>query len=158
MLTRVVRWSNRDEIGERGESPEGLQSHRRARTRKGRMVRRRSCPVLRAYSHLSNSRRNGHNRGFKALKQCTKLLFLALHRQPEALQTYKQLLTYTKSAVTRNVSEKAINGILDYVGGGKGGAQSGNVDFDVLDSFYEATRSALQQAKNDVRHPSVVWV
>jgi len=87
--------------------------------------------------------------GFKALKQCTKLLFLALHRQPEALQTYKQLLTYTKSAVTRNVSEKAINGILDYVGGGKGGAQSGNVDFDVLDSFYEATRSALQQAKND---------
>ena len=67
------------------------------------------------------------------------------------------MLSYTKSAVTRNVSEKAINGILDYVGGGKGSAQSGqsgNVDYDVLDSFYEATRTALKEAKNDVRNIS----
>jgi len=61
------------------------------------------------------------------------------------------MLSYTKSAVTRNVSEKAINGILDYVGGGKGSSQSGNIDYDVLDSFYEATRAALKEAKNDVR-------
>lgn len=65
------------------------------------------------------------------------------------------MLSYTKSAVTRNVSEKAINGILDYVGGGKGSAQSGNVDYDVLDSFYEATRTALKEAKNDVRNLSI---
>ena len=111
----------------------------------------------RAYSLLSKLTTNLHNRGFKALKQCTKLLFLVLHQQAEALQTYKQLLTYTKSAVTRNVSEKAINGILDYVGGGKGGAQAGgSVEFDVLDSFYEATRSALKEAKNDVRSLPVV--
>lgn len=85
-------------------------------------------------------------RGFKALKQCTKLLFLVLHRPEEALETYKKLLTYTKSAVTRNYSEKTINGILDYVGGGKGGT----VEVDILERFYEATRNALKEAKNEV--------
>lgn len=83
--------------------------------------------------------------GFKALKQSTKLLFLTLHRPEEALETYTQLLTYTKSAVTRNYSEKTINGILDYVGGGKGGP----VDVDTLEKFYQVTKSALLEAKND---------
>ncbi|PVF99848.1 PCI-domain-containing protein [Serendipita vermifera] len=82
--------------------------------------------------------------GFKALKQQTKLLFLVLNRPSEALETYKQLLTYTKSAVTRNYSEKSINSVLDYVGGAKSGA-----DADVLERFYEATRNALKEAKND---------
>ena len=85
-------------------------------------------------------------RGFKALKQSTKLLFLVLHRPNEALETYRQLLTYTKSAVTRNYSEKSINGILDYVGGGKGGP----VEVDVLERFYQATKDALEEAKNEV--------
>jgi COP9 signalosome complex subunit 2 len=85
-------------------------------------------------------------RGFKALKQSTKLLFLSLHRAHDALKTYTQLLTYTKSAVTRNYSEKTINGILDYVGGGKGGA----VEVDVLEKFYQATKDALIEAKNEV--------
>jgi COP9 signalosome complex subunit 2 len=84
-------------------------------------------------------------RGFKALKQSTKLLFLVLHRPEEALKTYKQLLTYTKSAVTRNYSEKTINNILDYVGGGKGGT----VEVEILERFYEATRNALREAKNE---------
>ncbi|PPQ77002.1 hypothetical protein CVT25_014819 [Psilocybe cyanescens] len=83
--------------------------------------------------------------GFKALKQMTKLLFLELHRPSEALKTYTELLTYTKSAVTRNYSEKSINGILDYVGGGK----SGVVEVDVLEKFYQATRKALEEAKNE---------
>jgi hypothetical protein len=56
-------------------------------------------------------------------------------------------LTYTKSAVTRNYSEKTINGILDYVGGGKGGP----VEVDVLEKFYQATNEALEEAKNEVR-------
>jgi COP9 signalosome complex subunit 2 len=86
-------------------------------------------------------------RGFKALKQSTKLLYLGLHRPADALKTYEELLTYTKSAVTRNYSEKTINGILDYVGGGKGGP----VEVDVLERFYEATKRALVEAKNDVR-------
>jgi len=83
--------------------------------------------------------------GFKALKQMTKLLFLGLHRPNDALKTYVELLTYTKTAVTRNYSEKSINGILDYVGGGKGGA----VEVDVLEKFYQATRKALEDAKNE---------
>jgi len=83
--------------------------------------------------------------GFKALKQSTKLLFLTLKRPSEALQTYTQLLTYTKSAVTRNYSEKTINGILDYVGGGK----SGPVDVNTLERFYQVTKKALIEAKNE---------
>ena len=85
-------------------------------------------------------------RGFKALKQSTKVLFLQLRRPQEALKTYQELLTYTKSAVTRNYSEKTINGILNYVGGGKGGP----VDVDTLEKFYQATKKALQEARNDV--------
>lgn len=87
------------------------------------------------------------HRGFKALKQSTKLLFLGLRRPEEALKSYIQLLTYTKSAVTRNYAEKTINGILDYVGGGKGG----KVEVDVLEKFYQVTKDALTEAKNDVR-------
>ena len=85
-------------------------------------------------------------RGFKALKQATKVLFQILHRPEEALQTYIQLLTYTKSAVTRNYSEKSINKILDYVGGGKGGP----LDVNILERFYQVTKEALEEAKNDV--------
>lgn len=33
----------------------------------------------------------------------------------EMMKRYKQLLTYIKSAVTRNHSEKSINSILDYI-------------------------------------------
>lgn len=86
------------------------------------------------------------SRGFKALKQSTKLLYLTLRRPTDALKTYIQLLTYTKSAVTRNYSEKSINGILDYVGGGKGGP----VEVDILEKFYQATKDALEDAKNEV--------
>jgi len=50
--------------------------------------------------------------------------------------------------VTRNYSEKTINGILDYVGGGKGGP----VEVDVLEQFYQATKNALVEGKNDVCH------
>ena len=62
------------------------------------------------------------------------------------MKTYTELLTYTKSAVTRNYSEKTINGILDYVGGGKGGP----VDVETLEKFYEVTKRALLESKNDV--------
>jgi hypothetical protein len=51
--------------------------------------------------------------------------------------------------VTRNYSEKSINGILDYVGGGKGGV----VEVDVLERFYQVTKDALEDAKNEVRLP-----
>jgi hypothetical protein len=86
------------------------------------------------------------SRGFKALKQSTKLLFLTLHRPNDALKSYMRLLTYTKSTVTRNYAEKTINGILDYVGGGKGGP----VEVMVLERFYQATKDALREARNEV--------
>ena len=84
----------------------------------------------------------------------TKLLFLGLHRPNEALKTYVELLKYTKSAVTRNYSEKSINGILDYVGGGKGGL----VEVDVLEKFYQATRKALEEAKNEAGTPHTLQI
>ena len=95
--------------------------------------------------------RSSRHRGFKALKQSTKLLFLVLRRPNDALKTYSQLLAYTKSAVTRNYSEKTINGILDYVGGGKGGL----VEVDILEKFYQATKDALVEAKNEVRQSRI---
>lgn len=43
-------------------------------------------------------------------------LFLFLQTNfPEMMNRYKQLLTYIRSAVTRNYSEKSINSILDYI-------------------------------------------
>ncbi|UZJ50774.1 hypothetical protein CBS101457_000094 [Exobasidium rhododendri] len=104
--------------------------------------------------------------GFKALKQMTKINF---HRgqHARALTTYEQLLTYTKSAVTRNYSEKSINGILDYVsadthgmGGGEAGALSASpikaspanttsIDLATMEKFYDVTKQALEESKNE---------
>jgi COP9 signalosome complex subunit 2 len=54
---------------------------------------------------------------------------------------YQQLLTYIKTAVTRNYSERSISNILDYI--------STTNHMDVLKQFYEITLDALQEAKND---------
>ncbi|EPQ29173.1 uncharacterized protein PFL1_03460 [Pseudozyma flocculosa PF-1] len=80
--------------------------------------------------------------GFKALKQQTKIHF---HRgnHARALETYTALLSYTKSAVTRNYSEKSINNILDYVSGAT------DIDLSTMESFYDVTKSALEEAKNE---------
>lgn len=56
------------------------------------------------------------------------------------MNRYKQLLTYIKSAVTRNHSEKSINSILDYISTSKN---------ELLQDFYETTLDALKDAKND---------
>ncbi|KAG9682078.1 hypothetical protein KCU69_g12056, partial [Aureobasidium melanogenum] len=52
--------------------------------------------------------------GFKGLKQAIKLEF-KLRRYDQAVQHYQELLTYVKSAVTRNYSEKSINNMLDFI-------------------------------------------
>ncbi|RLN97185.1 hypothetical protein BBJ28_00007133 [Nothophytophthora sp. Chile5] len=52
--------------------------------------------------------------GFKALKRIVKLHF-ELQQHAEAMRRYEELLGYTKTAVTRNVGEKGINSILDFV-------------------------------------------
>merc|ERR1712216_307441 len=59
----------------------------------------------------------------------------------EMMVTYKVMLTYIKSAVTRNYSEKVINKVLDLV--------SGSQNMELLQEFYETTLKALQEAKND---------
>eukprot|EP00871_Galdieria_phlegrea_P002831 jgi/Galph1/3549/GphlegSOOS_G2190.1 len=78
--------------------------------------------------------------GFKALKQIVKLLYRQGKYQ-EMLEKYKELLTYIKSAVTRNYSEKSINKILDYV--------SSSQQFPLLQEFYENTLQALKNAMNE---------
>lgn len=59
----------------------------------------------------------------------------------EMMNRYKQLLSYIKSAVTRNYSEKSINSILDYI--------STSHRMELLQEFYETTLDALKDAKND---------
>ncbi|EDW63245.1 COP9 signalosome complex subunit 2 [Drosophila novamexicana] len=78
--------------------------------------------------------------GFKALKQMIKINF-SLNNYKEMMVRYKQLLTYIKSAVTRNHSEKSINSILDYISTSK--------NMELLQNFYETTLDALRDAKND---------
>jgi len=78
--------------------------------------------------------------GFKALKQMIKINF-RLHNYDAMMDKYKQLLTYIKSAVTRNHSEKSINSILDYISTSK--------QMQLLQDFYETTLDALRDAKNE---------
>ncbi|TIB65498.1 hypothetical protein E3P77_02652 [Wallemia ichthyophaga] len=85
--------------------------------------------------------------GFKALKQLTKIHFLKLRQFPQALDFYNQLLTYTKSAVTRNYSEKSINGILDYVSSDRASDQS--LDLELMEKFYSVTMKTLAEMKNE---------
>ena len=53
------------------------------------------------------------------------------------MDRYKQLLSYIKSAVTRNYSEKSINAILDYISTSKQvGYDPSNFSQFHLDAFY----------------------
>jgi len=78
--------------------------------------------------------------GFKAYKQMVKLHF-KLKNFSDMMSAYKEMLTYIKSAVTRNYSEKVINKVLDLV--------SNSQQMDLLQNFYETTLVALQEAKNE---------
>lgn len=82
-------------------------------------------------------------RGFKALKQTVKLYY-RLGRYKEMMEAYRVMLTYIKSAVTRNYSEKCINNIMDFVSG------SASQNFSLLREFYQTTLKALEDAKNEV--------
>jgi len=66
--------------------------------------------------------------------------------EQQTLETYQKLLTYTKSAVTRNYSEKSINNMLDNI------STSNNMDF--LEKFYASTLQSLEESKNDVSNTS----
>lgn len=52
-----------------------------------------------------------------------------------------EMLSYTKSAVTRNQSEKKINSLLDHV--------SQSSDMKLLQDFYSITLASLAEANNE---------
>ena len=78
--------------------------------------------------------------GFKAYKQMVKLHFKQ-GNHAKMMDAYQQMLTYIKSAVTRNYSEKVINKILDLY--------SATEQMELLQNFSEITLAALTEAKND---------
>lgn len=78
--------------------------------------------------------------GFKAYKQMVKLQFKQ-RRFIAMMSSYKQMLTYIRSAVTRNYSERVINEVLDIV--------SGSQHMELLQELYETTLSALLEANNE---------
>ncbi|KAH0918443.1 hypothetical protein HID58_026103 [Brassica napus] len=80
--------------------------------------------------------------GFKALKQTVKIYY-RLGKYREMMDAYREMLTYIKSAVTRNYSEKCINSIMDFVSG-SAGQNTG-----LLQEFYQTTLTALEEAKNE---------
>jgi len=82
-------------------------------------------------------------RGFKALKQTVKIYY-RLGKYKEMMEAYTEMLTYIKSAVTRNYSEKCINNIMDFVSG------SASQNTGLLQEFYQTTLKALEEAKNEV--------
>ncbi|ORX40213.1 COP9 signalosome complex subunit 2 [Kockovaella imperatae] len=106
--------------------------------------------ALKAFRTIVDEEADKGEWGFKSLKQMTKMNYLHMKRPSEALKTYRELLSYTKSNVTRNYAEKSINNILDYVGGeGKHGALAPEVPLDTLESFYSATKEACDEARNE---------
>ncbi|KIW52247.1 COP9 signalosome complex subunit 2 [Exophiala xenobiotica] len=84
--------------------------------------------------------------GFKGLKQAIKLEF-ALRRYDDAIKHYKQLLTYVKSAVTRNYSEKSINNMLDYIE--KVAAGTDQSAYRCMEEFYSLTLETFQATNNE---------
>lgn len=82
--------------------------------------------------------------GFKGLKQAIKLEF-KLQRYDKAIEHYAELLTYVKSAVTRNYSEKSINNMLDYIE--KGSDDAGAVK--CMEQFYSLTLQCFQSTNNE---------
>lgn len=82
--------------------------------------------------------------GFKGLKQAIKLEF-KLGRYDSAVQHYKELLTYVKSAVTRNYSEKSINNMLDFIEK----ASDDQRAYRCMEDFYSLTLNSFQSTNNE---------
>lgn len=67
----------------------------------------------------------------------------------QALEHYKELLTYVKSAVTRNYSEKSINNMLDFVDK-QTSSKTSNVDAQKhLTTFYSLTLDSFKHTNNE---------
>lgn len=82
--------------------------------------------------------------GFKGLKQAIKLEF-KFGRYDSAVEHYKELLTYVKSAVTRNYSEKSINNMLDFIEKSSGDQKA----YKYMEEFYSLTLNSFQSTNNE---------
>ncbi|KAK2790806.1 hypothetical protein FQN53_008629 [Emmonsiellopsis sp. PD_33] len=82
--------------------------------------------------------------GFKGLKQAIKLEF-KLGRYEDAVEHYGELLTYIKSAVTRNYSEKSINNLLDFIEKGSDDAKA----YHCMEKVYSLTLNSFQNTNNE---------
>lgn len=82
--------------------------------------------------------------GFKGLKQAIKLEF-KLGRYEDAVKHYAELLTYVKSAVTRNYSEKSINNMLDFI---EKNAEDDAAN-ECMEKFYSKTLESFQATNNE---------
>ncbi|CCX06312.1 Similar to COP9 signalosome complex subunit 2; acc. no. Q5B3U7 [Pyronema omphalodes CBS 100304] len=81
--------------------------------------------------------------GFKGLKQAIKLEF-KMKQLDKAIEHYEELLTYIKSAVTRNYSEKSINNMLDYIS-----SSNDTEDMPCMEKFYDLTLNAFTGTNNE---------
>ncbi len=63
----------------------------------------------------------------------------------QAADHFEELLTYVKSAVTRNYSEKSINNMLDYIEKGA----DGNAAVQSMEKFYSLTLQSFQSTNNE---------
>jgi COP9 signalosome complex subunit 2 len=84
------------------------------------------------------------SRGFRALKQAIKVEF-KLKRYEDAVVHYKELLTYVKSAVTRNHSEKSINNMLDFVEKNSEDSAANSC----IEQFYSLTLESFANTNNE---------
>ncbi|KAL2037944.1 hypothetical protein N7G274_009419 [Stereocaulon virgatum] len=82
--------------------------------------------------------------GFKGLKQAVKLEY-KLGKYDRAVEHYTELLTYVKSAVTRNYSEKSINNMLDFI---EKGAEDDKA-YHCMEKFYSQTLESFQSTNNE---------
>ncbi|KAL6713588.1 hypothetical protein ACLMJK_009053 [Lecanora helva] len=82
--------------------------------------------------------------GFKGLKQAVKLEY-KLGKYDSAIYHYSELLTYVKSAVTRNYSEKSINNMLDFIEKGAEDEQA----YQCMEKFYSQTLASFQSTNNE---------
>ncbi|KAK3069529.1 hypothetical protein LTR53_012067 [Teratosphaeriaceae sp. CCFEE 6253] len=82
--------------------------------------------------------------GFKGLKQAIKLEF-KLGRYEKCVEHYNELLTYVKSAVTRNYSEKSINNMLDFI---EKNAEDEAAN-ECMEQFYSKTIESFQATNNE---------
>lgn len=63
----------------------------------------------------------------------------------QAVEHYLELLTYVKSAVTRNYSEKSIHNLLDFIEKGSGDEKA----YHCMEKFYFQTLESFQSTNNE---------